>query len=347
MRLHVYLALAKWPQHLEERNKLSNYTLASRLYRSLGWEVVAPARPLPESKRPDTIVHDVFGKNKFTGNYNSATKEQMDDWEINFPDRNCLLKMNPGIIGIDIDQYSKWSDKTGQWIQKRGYESILEDIVRYGDLEPTFTSTSRGANQPSRIHFYQVDEGIEFNSVPYTDVELIQLHHRYAVVWPSKHPETGQEYKWYGPDGQESAPPRPSDISRLPREWYEPLMASKRKSKPSTGRTRPTRYRAPYSGPPSDWMESLSTEPMDFPMSSLLAEFLARQNPHVGHDELLTLIGRIHYMQFVCGYSGAREVFEHIAQTYLAYTNELDPQTELFNIIRYVAGEEFIPCPAN
>ncbi len=321
--------------------------MASRLYRSLGWEVVAPSRPQPESKIPDPIVHDVFGKNKSNGKYNIASKEQMDSWETDFPDRNCLLKMNPGIIGIDIDQYSKWSSKTGQWIQKRGYENILEDIVRFGDLEPTFTSTSRGAQQPSRIHFYQVDEGVEFNSAPYTDVELIQLHHRYAVVWPSKHPETGQEYKWYGPDGQESAPPRPSDISRLPREWYEPLMTTKRISGASRGRTGPKGHRAPYLGPASDWIDALDTQPMDFPMSSFLCQFLERPNPHVGHDELLSLIGKLHYLQFDCGFSGAREVFECIAGTYLNFTNESRPYTELFNIICYVAGEEFAPCHTN
>lgn len=326
---------------------MNSYTEASRLYRSLGWDVVAPAKLAPESKRPDSSVFEVFGRNKRTGEYNTATPEQMDRWEVEFPERNCLLKVNRGIIGIDIDEYQKWSKNAQKWIRKRGYQNILEDIVRYGELTPTYTSTSRGKSQPSRIHFFRVDDGVEFHGEPYDDVEIIQLHHRYAVVWPSIHPETGQSYKWYGPDGAECAPPRPSDISELPREWYAPLMTTRRTSKAPTGRTRPMGYRAVYSGPASDWLNSLDQGPLDFPMDSFLVEFQSRPTLHVGHDELLSLIGRLHHLQFVRGCTGARHVFEHIVQTYFDHTNESDPMTELFNIIRYVAGEEFVPCPVN
>jgi hypothetical protein len=341
-----------WPNghvvRISRRKRIMiSYTEASSLYRSLGWNVVAPAKQAPESKRPDSSVHDVFGRNRITGQYNTATKDQMDSWELQFPDRNCLLKVNPGIIGIDIDQYSKWSKSAGAWVKKRGYDNILEDISRLGEFGQTYTSTSRGMGQPSRIHFFRVDASVEFNGAPYDDVEIIQLHHRYAVVWPSIHPETGQQYNWYGPDGQECAPPRPSHISELPREWYAPLMTTQRVSKSSRSRTGPNRYRAPYSGPANDWVESLSTSPMDFPMNSFMAEFLGRPSPHIGHDELLTLIGRLHYLQFVCGFSGAREVFDSILQAYLAYPNEFDPYTEISNIIRYVAGEEFVACQAN
>jgi hypothetical protein len=326
---------------------MTSYTEASRLYRNLGWNVVAPAKLAPESKRPDSTVREVFGRNKTDGRFNTASKEQMDEWELKFPNRNCLLKVNPGIIGIDVDQYSKWSKSSKQWISKRGYDNLLEDISRYGDLGPTYTSTARGWSQPSRIHFFRVDEGVKFHGEPYDDVEIIQLHHRYAVVWPSLHPETGELYRWYGPDGRECAPPRPSDISELPREWYAPLMETRRTFKASKRRTGPNRYRAPYPGPAKDWLESLNADPLDFPMSLFLSEFLARPNPHVGHDELLSLIGRLHYLQFTCGFSGAREVFEVIYQTYMAHTNESDPHTEVFNIIRYVAGEEFLACQAN
>ena len=33
------------------------------------------------------------------------------------------------------------------------------------------------------------------------DVEICQQSHRYAVVWPSIHPDTGTVYRWYTPDG--------------------------------------------------------------------------------------------------------------------------------------------------
>jgi hypothetical protein len=330
-----------------KKNRLTSYTEASHLYRTLGWDVVVPARLAPESKKPDPSIHDVFGRNRKTGLDNTATSEQMDSWEIQFPERNCLLKMNKGFIGIDVDQYLKWSKKTNSWIRKNGYDNMMEDFVRYGDLSPTYTSTSRGPNQPSRIYLFGVDDGAEFNGSPYDDVEIIQLHHRYAVVWPSIHPETGEQYKWYDPDGVECAPPRPSDISKLPREWYPPLMTTKKTSKASRGCTGPNRYRAPYSGSAADWLNALDDGPMDFMMSLFLVDFSSRPTPHIGHDELLTLIGRLHHLQFVRGCTGAREVFESILQTYMDYTNEADPTRELFNIIRYVAGEDFQPCPTN
>lgn len=338
------MANRPYSQNFKRKRNMTNYSQASRLYRELGWKVIAPSKISPESKKPDSSVHGIFGRNKRTGEPNSATEEQMDSWEIQFPERNCLLKMNKGVIGIDVDQYWKLSKKTNKWVRKKGYDNMIDDIARYGDLPPTYTSTSRGPNQPSRIYLFGVDEGAEFNSAPYDDVEIIQLHHRYALVWPSIHPETGEQYRWYGPDGSECSPPRPSDISELPREWYAPLMTTKRTSKASSSRKGPHGYRAPYKGSAADWLGALDAGPMDLIMSSFLVDFVNRPTTHIGHDELLTLIGRLHHLQFDRGCTGAREVFEYILKTYMDYTNEANPEAELFNIIRYVAGEEFAIC---
>lgn len=183
---------------------MSTYPEASRLYRGLEWQAVAPSKLPPNSKQPAREVRNVFGRG------NTATQEQMDGWERDFPDRNCLLKMNQGVIGVDIDHYWKKST-SGAWLRKRGYDHISLAVSRYGDLPPTHSSTSRGKDQPSRILFYQVDKGVEFNPAPFEDVEVIQNHHRYAVVWPSIHPETGGQYHWYDPQGDKCSPPRPSD----------------------------------------------------------------------------------------------------------------------------------------
>jgi hypothetical protein len=255
--------------------------------------------------------------------------------------------MNRGIIGIDIDHYLKWSETRNTWTRKRGFDHICEAISRYGDLPPTYSSTSRGKGQPSRILFYSVDEGVELSPAPFEDVEIVQLHHRYAAVWPSIHPETGEQYKWYGPDGEECAPPRPSDISPLPREWYAPLMTSTRKSKGSTSRTASGEIHAPYAGGAEDWIESLDNNSMSYPMMVLLDEFRERPHSHVGHDELLSWLGRLNHLWAKKGESGARLVFDEIAQTYWNTTNDSNPTVELANAIRYVAGEDFNPCPQN
>ena len=314
---------------------MSKYTDASRLYRELGWPQVTPGKQHPESKKPAEGISGVFGRNPV------ASESLMDSWELNFPERNCLLRMPAGLIGIDIDEY--W--KAGA--PKRGYQNILPDFVRFGDLPATYSSTSRGSGQPSRILFYQVKEGVRFNSAPYKDVEIVQHHHRYAVVWPSVHPNTGNTYMWYDTVGRECYPPKPSDISLLPEEWYAPLMTS---TKQFGGRTRRTGLsglsnpHSPYAGPADDWINALDNSEMSWSMSLLLSEFLQRPSTHVGHDELLSLIGKLNWLQFSKGERGARKVFEVIAQTYLLHTNEHEPLKELFDIVRYVAGEGFSPC---
>jgi hypothetical protein len=312
------------------------YEYAAPIYKALGWSQTTPAQEAPESKKPALGIHHVFGR------YPEATIEQMESWQKAFPERNCLLRMPRGVIGIDIDHYWKQA-KNGTWIRKQGFDNIQKDFSRFGELPPTFSSTSRGPSQASRILFYRVDDDIRFASAPYQDVEIIQHTHRYAVVWPSVHPETNAEYKWYNPAGEETTPPRPGDLTKLPDEWIPPLTDA-RASRSRTGPGKGTPGHLPYKGTADHWMNSLDDSEMSMGTSLLLSEFLNRSRPHVGHNELLSLIGRLHWLQFSCGEFGARRVFEVIVETYLEHTNELDPYTELFNIIRYVAGEDFLPC---
>jgi hypothetical protein len=53
-----------------------------------------------------------------------------------------------------------------------------------------------------------------------TDIEIIQRHHRYAVVAPSIHHEIGAPYQWYDPAGHLSARmPAPGELAELPAVW--------------------------------------------------------------------------------------------------------------------------------
>lgn len=316
---------------------MNDYKEASRHYRSLGWDVVAPSRRAPDSKKPAEIISQVFGRG------NSATAEQMDSWEESFPERNCLLKMPIGIIGIDVDHYWK-KRKDGTWELKKGYDYLLEDILRIGDLPPTYSSTSRGPLQHSRILFYKVEAGIEFETQPYKDVELIQNHHRYACVWPSTHPDTGALYKWYDPSGNECGPPRPDDIPDLPAEWYEPLLTSRNNTKKrmkNVAHLAGTSKHQPYAGSAEDWVDALDESDMSFEMQLFWIQVDERPNAHIGHDELLSLLGKLNHLQFKRSELGARRVFDLIVETYLKHTNESDPMTELTNAIKYVAGKGF------
>lgn len=139
------------------------------------------------------------------------------------------------VIGIDVDQYLK----AGK--QKNGAETLAHYLERWGPLPPTWTSTARDPGGPSRIYLYRVPARRYATKLQAThpdgrvtgDVEIIQRHHRYAVVWPSPHPDaTGPGggsgggagvYAWYDPAGQPCMPPKPSELPELPAAWVAGL----------------------------------------------------------------------------------------------------------------------------
>ncbi len=67
---------------------------------------------------------------------------------------------------------------------------------------------------------------IGFPELGIGDIEIIQPHHRVVIAWPSIHPKTGQQYRWFGPDGTllpEGEVPRVEDLPELPEEWVAQL----------------------------------------------------------------------------------------------------------------------------
>jgi hypothetical protein len=139
-----------------------------------------------------------------------------------------LAIRHDGTIAIDVDVYA----------EKNGVESLALFAQERGlpPLPPTYSSTARGDDSPSRQYFYRLRSYVRLVSKPRVsgkvvkDVEICQFHHRYSVVYPSKHPDTGGVYTWYLP-GLEGfswgAPttemPRVEDLPYLPDEWLEAL----------------------------------------------------------------------------------------------------------------------------
>ena len=126
---------------------------------------------------------------------------------------NIALRLPPDVIGLDVDAYD----------DKPGGETLHRLIGTHGPLPPTFLSTSRGDGM-SGIRLYRVPAGSSFpTKLP--GIELIQNYHRYAVVWPSRHPN-GQLYQWIDETtGQPSiTPPSLSAIPELPAAWVNGLV---------------------------------------------------------------------------------------------------------------------------
>lgn len=139
-------------------------------------------------------------------------------WKVEFPDGNTGVRFGEGEVGLDVDQYLK----------KRGYDSLLQFQADHdlSPLPPTITSTSRGEGNPSGIRHYTFSpmlmRGRKFVSEACTNVELIHRGHRYACVWPSIHPDTGEIYRWRSPGGvllPEGEVPHVSEKAQLPIDW--------------------------------------------------------------------------------------------------------------------------------
>ena len=185
------------------------YASAAALYHQAGWPAVIPVPHQGKTPPPEG----------FTGEAGrDTTPDDIARWASNGrADSSIALRMPDGVIGLDVDQYVKGTR------QKVGAETLAACEARWGLLPPTWSSTARGAGQPSRISFYRVPAG-RYRTVIQPDIEIIQRHHRYAVVWPSVHEDTGTTYEWYTPNGRlADRLPSPQDLAELPAAWLAGL----------------------------------------------------------------------------------------------------------------------------
>lgn len=131
------------------------------------------------------------------------------------------------LIGIDVDDYIKGGKK------KDGYAQLQKFEKELGPLPQTWTSSAR-TDGHSGIRYFRVPRGYAFKGKLDKDIEIIQKSHRYAIVWPSIHPEGGL-YWWFGPgvaltkegrnewDGQI---PLAREFPLLPDSWFKYLSSN-------------------------------------------------------------------------------------------------------------------------
>jgi hypothetical protein len=186
------------------------YLDAAPEYHAAGWTGVLP---LPAAKKhaPPT---------GFTGDSGAwPTVADIKAWIAQQPTGNIALRLDENVIGIDVDAYDG----------KPGWETLQELEAKLGPLPPTVMSTSR-TDGKSGIRFFRLPTPMKLiGSLP--GIEIIQRHHRYAVVWPSIHPE-GRTYIWMhtGTDAVMQRPPRTAALPILPAAWVDHLDAAKHTS---------------------------------------------------------------------------------------------------------------------
>ncbi|WP_328932637.1 MULTISPECIES: hypothetical protein [unclassified Streptomyces] len=175
-------------------------------YRNANW-----LGTLPVSRNKGLLVSGFTGK-IHRGIYPS--NDQVTAWAANgMGGQNIGLRMPVNVIGIDVDDYE----------EKNGAAELSAKEALWGVLPASYSSTARGPQQPSRIRFYRVPEGLEWpGQVPgCPSVDVISPNYRYAIVAPSTHPKISESvYRWYAPDGQPSENiPSPEDLPELPEAW--------------------------------------------------------------------------------------------------------------------------------
>jgi hypothetical protein len=206
------------------------YAAAVQVYCALGWPSVLPI-PAPDSNGHNGKWPPPAG---FTGRKaRTPSADEMSAWANTKPAHNVALHMSENlaevcdgdwIVGVDVDGYKGDPGKTGA-------DTMTEAQRRWGELEPTWRSTSRVDDPVSGIYFYRVPAGIrlqdviKFGELGLGNVEIVQPHHRYAITWPSIHGE-GRRYMWLGPAAaMVDSPPAPAQITaRLPQAWIDALQ---------------------------------------------------------------------------------------------------------------------------
>lgn len=177
------------------------YATAADTYWSAGWRGVLPL-PANAKKLPPK---------GYTGS-DGTDPYYPEVWEwINGPGGagNIALRLPLDVIGIDVDAYD----------DKAGADTLAAAERAHGKLPPTWRTTSRD-DGVSGIRLYRVPPGMAWEQIG-PGIETIQRSHRYAVVWPSVHPE-GRTYRWIDPSGVVSTViPHLDELPSLPQAWID------------------------------------------------------------------------------------------------------------------------------
>lgn len=270
------------------------YADHAHTYRACGW---APLPLPPRAKKPVP--------NGYTGSAGAwPSGPDVQAWIEDHPGGNIALRLPPNVIGVDIDAYGT---KAGR--------ATLEQLEHdHGTLPDTWRSTSRD-DGTSGIRFYTIPEGLRWPGILGPGIEVIRHGHRYAVAWPSTHPDTGGTYRWVTPSGTTSLHdiPNPATLPALPTPWVEHFTA---------GRTAEVMDRADLSGPAAKtWLSSRRQGPPCAHMSAALTQGMAglTNTPGSRHEAALTLTNRIIWLSGQ-GHTGVSPALTHVRKAFTAVT---------------------------
>lgn len=253
-------------------------------YRRAGWEVPIPlpagAKFPPPQNTTGGISRDVAIESAIkvwsgAENRNIALRAQIADpeWDI---------------LSLDVDDYD----------DKHGIATLQALETRLGKLplHETLRSTRRGKDQGSAQYFFRVPRDLKWQAQVGPSIEMVQLTHRYAVVWPSE--KDGAVYRWYLGD-ETLEIPTPDQALVLPEAWQKHLRAGVASlSGPSTGDFAVARRESSPHRAAMNWLrDNIPDFGTEDEMSSIMAkcvepEWLAEEMARDAHDTMLRAIRR-------------------------------------------------------
>lgn len=275
-----------------------------------------------------------------TGATGSLTKDKLKAWLSSDPARresegrtmyhNNVALVHKDTIAIDVDVYD---GKDGR--------AMLEQLTHVSNVSPlpdTYSSTSRGAESPSRQYIYKLPAGcggIRWATKPCEAVELCVWHHRYSVVAPSIHPTTRQPYVWYAPNGAPTTPPTKDQLTELPVEWVDLLSVKDTPHYATVVEQPPT----PVTVDIDDLLASFSQATRPSALVKLRLAHWSDLDNHLGHDEAVkALINAL--LLGLEGHSGVHNLFALIVTRFNTYVQRKRPSQanyEVTALVEYAA----------
>lgn len=268
------------------------YAIAAPAYWRLGWSPL----PLPAGQKTP-VPKGYTGATGATASY-----PDVQAWTETHGAGNLALRLPPDILGIDVDSYDS---KPGGLVL-----AALED--KLGALPATWRTTSRD-DGTSGIRLYRVPVGLRWPGTLGPGIDTIRHDHRYAVAWPSIHPNGGT-YRWITPAGVTTITdlPDPTLLPDLPDAWVEHC---------SRGEVATDQPRADITDPAArQWVATLGTGTPCRVMAGVLERALTDlRTTTTRHDTALQATNRIIWLAGE-GHAGATLALHETRAAFLAAT---------------------------
>jgi Bifunctional DNA primase/polymerase, N-terminal len=195
-----------------------------------------------------------------------------------------------------------------QWRLAQGWtQDEVAALTGLSKAYTTFISTSRD-DGVSGIRFFTVPEGLRWRGKLGNSIEIIQRKHRYAVVAPSLHPDTGNRYRWLDAEWRPVRPPAVAELPAMPAAWVEYLTGGEVDTGPAPRKATVTPLDTHMLLTPGNPCRAMAKQLDEYPLRK---SRMARYDAMIATQQALVRFGEQ-------GHQGAAEAIEQLRGQYMA-----------------------------